>query len=492
MSQASGDTINHGRILMEELNRWELDKVTPNNPMVMTKGIPNQNGLLVNSKAMDIIQASHGDFLKKYGRLWIDAGGRPNGHLEPPATRIVLSLVPHADPALGGPNYKKGIEEMNAQGLTTISGQMEDGYLKTYQWLDSRGQMTIRLAYGKATDFGTVGGTDMTARLRDLGRQMGTGTDRVWMNSAAPSNVDGAGSRVCMSLQRKDGQNFGAIDSYYPMGQCNMDSEFPGAQGKTARLGGNYYAEWVLGMGRNGVRFANTHVAGDRSYTLLLNLVEQIQRENGPNAARNWAFDHCHFVKPDDIKRAGRLGVTFSCNSEFILNYSPPAVKAYGDDIANTWVVPVKSMLDAGARVVSESPGPDFLGSTVWGGMELFQTRRDENGKVWSPQERLDRTTTLRMATRWAADYVLRGDKLGSIEPGKWADLLVLDKDYMTIPTEQIHTILPQLTVFDGKIVFLTPAFSQEYNLKPAGAVISTLETLRARRARDTGDGGGG
>ena len=146
--------------------------------------------------------------------------------------------------------------------------------------------------------------------------------------------------------------------------------------------------------------------------------------------------------------------------------------------MANTYVVPVKSMLDAGVKVVFEADNNNH----VWGELEYFQTRKGNDGKVWGPQERLDRTTVLKMATRWAAEYVLKPNKLGSIEPGKWADLVVLDQDYMTIPVEQFHAIQPQLTLFDGKIVFLTPSFSQETNLKPAGAVVSTFEQLTARR----------
>ena len=91
------------------------------------------------------------------------------------------------------------------------------------------------------------------------------------------------------------------------------------------------------------------------------------------------------------------------------------------------------------------------------------------------------------MATRWAAEYVMKGDQLGSIEPGKLADMVVLDKDYLTIPGEEVAKIQPQVTVFDGKIVFVHPQFAQEYNLRPAGAVISTYEDLVARKPRRSG-----
>jgi len=86
--------------------------------------------------------------------------------------------------------------------------------------------------------------------------------------------------------------------------------------------------------------------------------------------------------------------------------------------------------------------------------------------------------------TSWAAEYVLRGDKIGSLEKGKLADVVVLDRDFLTIPADDISELRPQMTVFDGKIVFLHPAFAAEQNLKPTGAVIASYETLTARRTR--------
>ena len=122
--------------------------------------------------------------------------------------------------------------------------------------------------------------------------------------------------------------------------------------------------------------------------------------------------------------------------------------------------------------------------------MSLFMTRKDRDGNVWGAQEKLDHATALKMTTIWAAEYILKPDKLGSIEKGKLADLVVLDKDYMTISDEDVAKIQPQLTVFDGNIVFVHTAFSQEYNLRPAGAVISTYQELMKRRNGNGGNGG--
>jgi hypothetical protein len=312
--------------------------------------------------------------------------------------------------------------------------------------------------------------------MKALGKMIGTGTDKIWINSIAPSSLDGSGSRSCMGQQRA--AEYGAVDRFWPVGQCHVDLEYRGAAGKSQQVSANYYRDWLINGGLNGVRLANTHVAGERSNTILIGLAAQVAKQAGPNAVRGWASDHCTFVNPNDFKEAARLGFMFSCAPKYIQGNAPNAAKAYGEAVANTYVVPVKSMLDAGIKVVFEADQDVY----TWEDIELLQTRKDKNGKVWGPQERVDRTTALKMATTWAADYILKGDKLGSITPGRWADLVVLDKDYMTIPTEQIHTIQPEMTVFDGKIVYVRQPYSQENNLKPAGAVVSTYEQLKARR----------
>jgi cytosine/adenosine deaminase-related metal-dependent hydrolase len=96
------------------------------------------------------------------------------------------------------------------------------------------------------------------------------------------------------------------------------------------------------------------------------------------------------------------------------------------------------------------------------------------------------------MFTIWAAQYVLRGDKLGSIEKGKLADMVVLDQDLLTIPSDDLDKIQPQLTLLDGKPVFVHTNFASEYNLHPAGAVVSTYQDLIKRRSARAGVSTGG
>jgi hypothetical protein len=168
---------------------------------------------------------------------------------------------------------------------------------------------------------------------------------------------------------------------------------------------------------------------------------------------------------------------------------SETIAKAYGERVANTFLGPMKSMMDAGVKVVFETDRNSY----VWADLERGITRKDLKGKVWGAQERMDRPNMLRTITSWAAEYVLKPDKLGMIQPGRLADLAVLDRDYLTIPEDDISEIQALLTVFDGKLVFVHSQFAQEYNLRPGGALVSTYKELVTRRKlSEIASGGGG
>lgn len=382
-------------------------------------------------------------------------------------------------------------------GVTTISTKIRLNGLDAYKMLDSQGQLTMRLAYGLGWDyFGSV--KDISAELKKFQGSMGTGDDMLWVASMAPSSVDGASTRACTN-QKRSGGAFGAIDNWFPTGQCHTDSEYRGGHSKygPAPIQGNYFKEWVMTQAKYGLRLGNDHVAGDRSVENLLSMVEDAQKQYGTASTRNWGFDHCVLVNPADFKRAAKDGVMFSCAPKYLRDVAPAAAVSYGDSIANTFVVPVKSMLDAGVKVVFESDtfqtSRDYY---KWGDIQEFLTREDSKGKVWGPQEKIDRPTVLKMITRWAAEYVLKPETLGSIEAGKFADLVVLDRDYLAIPVKEVKEIQPQLTILDGKIVYVQQDFANEYNLKPAGAVVSTYKDLVARRPTgrafsEAGAGGG-
>ena len=141
-----GGSVEQVKILYDELNRWELDKVTPDNPVALSLGIPNFNGFLLNGKAMDIVMGKYGDFIQRYGRFWIDDAGRPDGHLEPPASRLLFQYLPDPSPEDVAPVYKKYLEELAATGITTVSTRLPRYSSEAYKLLELRGELTLRMA----------------------------------------------------------------------------------------------------------------------------------------------------------------------------------------------------------------------------------------------------------------------------------------------------------------------------------------------------------
>jgi hypothetical protein len=88
--------------------------------------------------------------------------------------------------------------------------------------------------------------------------------------------------------------------------------------------------------------------------------------------------------------------------------------------------------------------------------LEVLVTRRVKDGRVFGPREIIDRSTALLMLTRWGADYVLRNEELGSLEPGKLADLVVLDKNPLdrNVADEDLSEIKILATVIGGEVVY--------------------------------------
>ena len=111
-------------------------------------------------------------------------------------------------------------------------------------------------------------------------------------------------------------------------------------------------------------------------------------------------------------------------------------------------------------------PHKEFL--LIWEGMTRYNPH---DKRVYAPGETTDRFTQLKALTRWGAYYLLRENVLGTLEPGKFADFIVLDRDFLTIPEDDIPNVRVLMTAVGGKIVHLMPDVARENGLSPVGPV---------------------
>jgi predicted amidohydrolase YtcJ len=203
--------------------------------------------------------------------------------------------------------------------------------------------------------------------------------------------------------------------------------------------------------------------------------------------SRRFSSDHCGFYpRPDQMPRMAKLGWWISCGGN-VLSRSYPWLEQYGMQYA-TWISPVKSLIENGINVVYEmEAGVGVQANTsepYWAQGYALISRKNEYGAMVTPEEAIDRVTLMKMSTAWPAKYALREKDLGTLEAGKMGDLLVLNKDYFTIPVNEIPEVFPVMTMVGGNILVLRSEYADEIGVSPIGPQLIFRE-----RNRYTGSG---
>lgn len=218
-----------------------------------------------------------------------------------------------------------------------------------------------------------------------------------------------------------------------------------------------------------GFRISATHVSGARGFGMYLDELEKLVKDYPAIAEQRWAVDHVNDVSAEQRGRAAKLGMIFSVmpRSLYQTASSRNAYEiVYGEEEAGDRMQPNRTLIDLGLRPVIELDQHNFHPSLA---LQVFVTRKNAFGKVLGAQQRVGRREALYMYTRWSAEYLLRENVLGSIEPGKAADFAVLNRDYLTVPEDEISQIDPVLMVMGGKILYSEPRFANSQGLPTVG-----------------------
>jgi predicted amidohydrolase YtcJ len=200
------------------------------------------------------------------------------------------------------------------------------------------------------------------------------------------------------------------------------------------------------------------HATGDRALRVALDAFAAAREANGDSGLHH-EVSHAELMHPDDLPRFESLNVTAEMCP--VLWYPSPLVAAMEPVIGTErterfW--PVKSLYESGALVIYGSDWPSVaLDPSPWPGIEAMITRRDPYGVTggeMGPNQAVDLETALTILTRNGAVAAKLGDATGSIEVGKAADFIVLDRNLFEIPVEDIGDTQVLLTVVEGKTVY--------------------------------------
>jgi predicted amidohydrolase YtcJ len=195
----------------------------------------------------------------------------------------------------------------------------------------------------------------------------------------------------------------------------------------------------------------NIHAIGDRANREVLDVYERIFRDNPDKRDLRWRIEHAQHIDPVDVPRFKQLGVIASMQGVHTISDGPWVAKRLGEERARKTSYLWRSLWDSGAIVTNGTDTPvedvdpimSFYGSV---------TRKTREGTVFVPEQRVTREEGLRAYTLNNAYASFEEKELGSLTPGKYADIVVLSKNIMTVPDDEIPTARVDLTILGGRI----------------------------------------
>jgi len=414
----------------------DLDALVPDRPVALDSA--DGHSCWVNSRALALAGVTRDTPDPAGGRIERDPKtGEPTGTLRESAAGLVESRVPALGPVEYINGLKAGLAMANRFGIASIIEARADGdILEAYAALDRAGELSVRVLASLQVD--TDRGVSEARRLAALrNRYAGTRLKA----TTAKIFADGVIEPHTAAL----------LEPYI---------DLPGDRG-TPLLEAEAFDALAGALDQAGFQI-HVHAIGDRAIRMSLDALEAAGRANGFRDMRHH-IAHLELIDPADIPRFKRLGV--AANFQALWAYPDTYITDLTLPILgparSRWLYPIGSVAATGAVIAG---GSDWSVSSM-NPLEAIQvavTRRDPGGppgEAWIPEERVDLATMLRAYTVNGAWLCHEERTRGSLEAGKAADLIVLDRDLFAIPSSEIGRARILLTLLDGREVFRDPAF---------------------------------
>ena len=194
------------------------------------------------------------------------------------------------------------------------------------------------------------------------------------------------------------------------------------------------------------------HAIGDRGNREVLDVYERILRERGDTAGPRWRVEHAQHLHPDDVTRFGELGVIAAVQPVHCTSDGPWVPDRIGAGRAEQGAYVWRDLLDSGAVIASGTDAPVEDVDPI-PNFHAAVTRRLADGAEFHPEQRMSREEALRAYTVDAAYAAFEEETKGMLAPGRLADIVVLSKDILTVPDEEILDTEVVYTILAGKVV---------------------------------------
>lgn len=414
-------------------SRYELDAVATNHPVFLYRR--DMHLALANSRALEYAKVDETTPNPPHGVIDRDESGKPTGVLKELAVNLVDRVVPE-------PSEDEKVEAMHAAmndlhklGLTGVMDQRIMGGIdglgafRVWQRLRDYGLITMRV-------WTNIPGERLDEAVA-LGMRTGFGDDLIRLGHVKFFSDGTVGTRTAWLLE-----SFTDAKSGMPL--TPMEEIEKSAQ-KAEKAG--------LAVA--------VHAIGDRANRELIIMFENLMKSRKNSKERATALpiaphriEHVQMIRPDDIKRLCNLGVVASVQPMHILDDIPMAGQCLGDHCQ--WLYRFRDFLDAGITVAFGSDCPVSDPNPLMGIYAAVNRcpleEKPENGL--NPDQRISVAEAIWCYTMGPALVSGREQDLGSLTPGKLADLVVLDQDIFKLDPMEIPQVKPTITVFNGQVVY--------------------------------------
>ncbi len=403
--------------------RRELDEAAPRNPLYIQRrdghiGVANSMALRLAGIDRDTPDPPH-------GKIDRDEDREPTGVLRESAKDLVYGIIPPYTVE----EYKRGLkhvfEEFVSFGLTTVHASMvSPDEFRALQELRREGSLRLRICvHASGREKGVLEGLVAAGIQTPFGDEWLKLTEIEWVFDTSTSGRTAAYYTPYVG----EPENTGIL---------LYDQEDITKRVVTAHRAG-------LRVGLDGI--------GDRGIDRALDAIEAALKE-APREDHRHRIEHCCYVTPPIQRRLKELGVIDASATGFIHDLGD-AYKANRGEESMRWMWPHRTLIDQGIPAPGHSDCP-VCSPNPWLGIYGMVTRRTSSGDALYPAEGVTPLEAIRAYTIDGAYAAWEEEIKGSIEPGKLADLIVIDRDPLTIPPEELKEVQTVMTIIDGKVVY--------------------------------------
>ncbi len=419
----------------------ELSRVSPDNPVYLTHA--SGHASFANAKAMELAGITARTPNPVGGQIVHDAQGNPTGALREKAQGLVSELIATAD-ANRSPEERdrRNREVVRLAGQGALSKGVTSFHdagasfetIDMFKQLANEGSLPVRLYV--MVRFQT--NEEMVERLPEY-RMLGYG----------------GGFLTVRSIKRQIDGALGAHGAWLLLPYEDLPSSYGLVLESVEDI--TRTAEIAIEHGFQ----LNTHAIGDRANREVLDIYQAIFEANPDKTDLRWRIEHAQHLHPEDVSRFAELGVIAAMQGIHCTSDAPWVFRRLGAQRAADGAYLWQDLMRSGAIVTNGSDTPVEDIDPI-AGFYASVSRRMIDGELFFPDQRMSRQEALESYTINNAYAAFEEDIKGSLTPGKLADIVVLSRDIMIVPEEEIPSATVLYTIVGGRVAYSTPSVGNQ------------------------------